>query len=49
VREATVTEKIEGEDYDALVAAMQRALVRFGREMADTVAAATRMARAHAG
>src|SRR3954470_5352521 len=46
VREATVTEKIEGESYDALVAAMQRALVRFGQEMGDTVAAATRMARA---
>jgi uncharacterized lipoprotein YmbA len=45
VREATVTEKIEGEGYDALVAAMQRALVRFGQQMADTVVAATRMAR----
>jgi uncharacterized lipoprotein YmbA len=46
VREATVTEKIEGEGYDALVAAMQRALVRFGQEMGDTVVTATRMAKA---
>jgi uncharacterized lipoprotein YmbA len=46
VREATVTERIDGAGYDALVAAMQRALVRFGQEMADTVAAATQMAKA---
>ncbi len=37
VREATVTEKMDGAGYDAVVAAMQRALVRFGQEMADTV------------
>ena len=46
VRGATVTEKIEGAGYDALVAAMQRALLRFGQQMADNVAEATRMARA---
>jgi uncharacterized lipoprotein YmbA len=44
VREATVTEKIDGESYEALVAAMQRALVRFGQEMADAIAAATPIA-----
>ncbi|HWE26135.1 MAG TPA: PqiC family protein [Myxococcales bacterium] len=44
VREATVTEKIDGKEYDALVAAMQRALVRFGQQMADTVASTTAMA-----
>jgi uncharacterized protein len=44
VREATVTEKIDGESYEALVAAMQRALVRFGQEMADAIAAATQIA-----
>ncbi|HLQ69664.1 MAG TPA: PqiC family protein [Gemmatimonadales bacterium] len=46
VREATVTEKIDAAGYDALVAAMQRALVRFGQQMADTVVAATQMAKA---
>jgi len=46
VRETTVTEKIDDASYDALVAAMQRALVRFGQQMADNVAAATRMAKA---
>ncbi len=46
LREATVTEKIDGTSYDALVAAMQRALVRFGQQMADTVVAATQMAKA---
>ena len=46
MREATVTEKIDGAGYDALVAAMQRALVRFGQQMADTVAAAKQMAKA---
>ena len=45
-REVTVTEKIDGADYEALVAAMQRALVRFGQEMADAAAAATQMAKA---
>jgi len=44
VNEATVTEKIDGAGYDALVAAMQRALVRFGQQMADTVATATQLA-----
>ena len=46
VREATVTEKIDGAGYDALVAAMQRALVRFGQQMADRVAATTQTAKA---
>ena len=45
VREATVTEKVDGAGYDALVAAMARALVRFGEEMADGVTAATQVAR----
>jgi hypothetical protein len=35
-----VTEKIDGEGYDALVAAMQRALVRFGQRVGDSVSAA---------
>jgi uncharacterized protein len=46
LREATVTEKIDGASYDALVAGMQRALLRFGQQMADTVAAATQVAKA---
>ena len=46
VRGATVTEKIDGAGYDALVAAMQRALVRFGQQMADRVAATTQTAKA---
>jgi uncharacterized lipoprotein YmbA len=46
VREAIVTEKIDGPGYDALVAAMQRALVRFGQQVADTVVATTAMAKA---
>jgi uncharacterized lipoprotein YmbA len=45
-REATVTEKIDGADYEALVAAMQRALVRLGQGMADAFAAATQVAKA---
>jgi uncharacterized protein len=45
-REVTVTEKIDGADYEALVAAMQRALVRFGQGMANAVAAATQLAKA---
>ncbi len=46
VREATVTEKIDGAGYGALVAAMQRALVRFGQEMADEVTATIQVASA---
>ena len=46
VREATVTEKIDGAGYDALVAAMQKVLVRFGQQLADSVAAATQTAKA---
>jgi uncharacterized lipoprotein YmbA len=39
VKEASVTEQIAGPGYDTLVAAMQRALVRLGEQMADSVAA----------
>jgi hypothetical protein len=46
VREASVTEQIDGPDYDALVAAMQRALVRLGEQMADSIAAAKQVAKA---
>jgi uncharacterized protein len=46
VKEASVTEKIDGSEYDALVAAMQRALVHLGEQMADSVAAAKQVARA---
>jgi uncharacterized lipoprotein YmbA len=45
VREATITEEIHGAGYDALVAAMERALVRFGEQMADSVTAATQVAK----
>jgi uncharacterized protein len=45
VKEANVSEKVEGADYESLVAAMQRALVRFGEAVADSVAA-TDMAKA---
>jgi hypothetical protein len=41
----TVSEKVEGADYESLVAALQRALVRFGEAVADSVAA-TDMAKA---
>jgi hypothetical protein len=40
-----VSEKVEGGDYESLVAAMQRALARFGEEVADSIAA-TEMAKA---
>jgi uncharacterized lipoprotein YmbA len=46
VREATLTEKIDGAGYDALVAAMQRALLRLGQRMGDSVAAAAQVAKA---
>ncbi len=46
VREASVTEKIEGSEYEALAAAMQRALVRFGEQMGDGIAVAKQVARA---
>ncbi len=46
VREAAITEKVDGAGYDALVSAMSRALVRFGDELADSVAAATQVAKA---
>ena len=44
VREATITERVDGAGYDALVAAMQRALARFGQEMAETVPVPTQVA-----
>lgn len=40
-REGAVVEAVAGDGYEALVAAMQRALVRFGEQMADAVAADT--------
>jgi uncharacterized protein len=46
VKEASVTEQINGSGYDALVAAMQRALVSLGQQMADSIAAAKQVARA---
>ena len=46
VREATVTERIDGAGYDALVAAMQKVLVQFGHQMADSVVATTQTAKA---
>jgi uncharacterized lipoprotein YmbA len=46
VKEASVTEQIDGPGYDALVAAMQRALVRLGQQMAASVVAARQAARA---
>jgi uncharacterized lipoprotein YmbA len=45
VKEASVTEEINGPGYDALVAAMQRALIRFGQQMGDSVAATKQMAK----
>lgn len=46
VREATLTEPIRGEGYDAVVAAMQKALARLGEQLGDGVIAAMRVARA---
>ena len=46
VKEASVTEQMDGSGYDALVAAMQRALVHLGQQMADGIAAARQVARA---
>ncbi len=45
-KEAAIAEQVDGGDYRALVAAMQRALVRFGVEVADGVAAAAETAKA---
>jgi uncharacterized lipoprotein YmbA len=45
VKEATVSEKVEGANYQSLVAAMQRALARFAEAVADSVAA-TEVAKA---
>jgi len=44
VKEASVTEVIDGPGYDAVVAAMQRALIRFGQQMGDSIAASKEMA-----
>ncbi len=46
VREATVTEKVDGAGYETLVAAMSRALARFGEELADSVTAQAHLAKA---
>jgi uncharacterized protein len=46
VKEASVTEEMTGSDYDALVAAMQRALVRFGQQIGDGIAEVKQVARA---
>ena len=46
VKEGTITETVTGADYDALVAAMQRALIRFGQEIGDGIIEAKRVARA---
>jgi uncharacterized protein len=46
VKESSVTEQSNGSGYDALVAAMQRALVSLGQQMADGVAAARQAATA---
>ena len=47
VRKTMVTERIDRDGYDALVAAMQRALLRLGQQMGDSVAAAAQMAKAN--
>lgn len=44
-RDATVKENVDGAGYDALVAAMGRALARFGEAMADSVTAAVQVAK----
>jgi uncharacterized lipoprotein YmbA len=46
MKAASVVEQVDGPEYDALVAAMQKALVRFGDQMADGIAAASRPATA---
>ena len=46
VKEASVIEEVTGPGYEALVAAMQRALVRFGQQMGDGIATAKQVARA---
>jgi uncharacterized lipoprotein YmbA len=45
-RETTVTEPVDGAGYDALIAAMQRALARFGDEVAAGILASTEVATA---
>jgi len=46
VKEASVTEPVTGQDYGALVAAMQRALVRYGQQVGDGIAAVEPIPRA---
>ena len=41
-----IVERVDGGDYQALVAAIHRAVVRFGVDLADGVAAAVTMAAA---
>jgi uncharacterized protein len=48
MKEAAITEQVDGSDYVALVAAMQRALVRFGVEVANGISAAAQTAKAQA-
>jgi len=45
VRDESVVEGIEGSGYDALVAAMQRAVVRLGQQMAEGLVASRQLAR----
>jgi uncharacterized lipoprotein YmbA len=45
VKEASVTGEVDGPGYDALVAAMQKALVQFAQQMGDSVAATKQMAK----
>jgi len=45
VRDQSVVETVEGSDYDALVAAMQRAVVRLGQQMGDGLLASRQLAR----
>jgi uncharacterized protein len=46
VKEESITESVTGADYDALVAAMHRALVRFGQQVGDGIATSKQVARA---
>jgi hypothetical protein len=46
VKETAIVERVDGGDYQALVAAIHRAVVRFGVDLADGVAAAVTTAAA---
>lgn len=45
IRDESVVEAVEGSGYDALVAAMQRAVVRIGQHMGDGLVASRQLAR----